>query len=595
MKLKRKYILIRLVALLIGYTAVIIIFVAVQSTQRINLLTLKQGNVILSSRYSKMEQTDSGVSYLLTGTTSIAFNGIEFRFGSKSADTQQDVNPERLTVTPEGGVMFTLPDGTALTFNETQEPDVAAHLTMPELMIQAAFSSDNTLVELPYHIARTAEIKNSESGQLIIGFDNVDYCFDQPQMAARTVLSLRPENTVVVYHALPENAGSNPSLEDFVLSSAQTQAAYTESLNHWRDRNFSLWRQSINTSNDEELVIAFIGEALRQGSYQAAVSAVPAIFKNGTRRTFESTGYLGRLDLGLRSLTTTERTTLNRFSTLIQNQSQDILKESHSVLWLITRAHADLITGIVGIVRAIDPQAIAWDIIPGIFEGYVDFAQHKAHEENPFVALIDPALTLITENVGKIAQDTGVLVFNNEAADIEYNLRLGKALMVYGDMTSARFWSAMGRSLILSVLALEDTTATVPARLDRTGAALDETRIVSSRLYRLLTPDDNYPHAVKLDPPEGSIWTWTVSPLVRGTRETGFMDIQVNFPVGETHYMFIRGIARPSRIQLHERNWPSDPQYERYDSSGWIYSASEETLLIKMKHRAETEHIQIYF
>ncbi|MDR2807842.1 MAG: hypothetical protein LBB43_02415 [Spirochaetaceae bacterium] len=587
MKLKRKYVFLRLLALFIVYVAVIIIFVAVQSTQRINPLSLKQGNLVVNGRYSKIEKIDGVDTYMLSGNTTISFNGIEFRFGNKNADIPE-ADPEYLVVSQEGSVIFTLPDGTSIAFNESQENAV------PELIIQAAFSENQTLLELPYQVARAAEVKNSESGQLVIGFDGINYYFDQPQMATRTVLSLRPENTVVVYQVMPEI--ENFSLEDFVLSSARTQAAYTENLNRWRDRNFSLWNQSILTSNDEDMVVAFIGESLRHATYQTAVNTVPAVFKNGTRRTFESTGYLGRLDVGLRSLTMTERTTLSRLSTLIQNQSQDILKESHSLLWLSTRSHADLITGIVDIVRLINPQAIAWDIIPGIFEGYVDFAQYKAREENPFAALIDPALTVITESFGKIAQDSGVLVFSDESADIEYNLRLGKALMVYGEMTGANIWSAVGRSLILSVLDLEDTAGTVPARLDRTGAALGDARISSGRLYRLLVPDDNYPRAVNIDPPDGAIWTWTVSPLVRGTREaTGAVDIQVNFPVGETHYMFVRGIARPSRIQLHARNWPSDPQYERYDSSGWVYSASEGTLLVKMKHRTEVEHIQIYF
>ena len=414
MRLKKKYVLLRLFVFFVAYVAVIVVFVAVQSTQKITPLSLKLGEMSVSGRYSSIEQKDRMDSYVLNGNTTVSFNGIEFNLGAKKGNIQE-LKPEFMAVSG-GFVIFTLPDGTSLAFGESYENII------PKLIIRAAFSENTTLLELPYQIDRASEVKSSESGQLIIGYKGMNYWFDQPQMSTRTVLSLRPEHTEVLYQMVPEIEGF--SLEDFVLASAYSQSAYTETLNRWRDRNFSLWNQAIGTSNDEDMVVAFIGESLRHGAYQDAVNAVPAVFLNGTRRTFESTGYLGRLDVGLRSLTTTERTTLNRLSTLIQNQSSDILKESHAILWLSTRSYTDLISRAVNIVRAINSQSITLDIIPGIFEGYVDFASYRAREENPFAALIDPALVLINENLTKIAQDTAVLVYNNGITDIEYNIRL---------------------------------------------------------------------------------------------------------------------------------------------------------------------------
>jgi hypothetical protein len=39
----------------------------------------------------------------------------------------------------------------------------------------------------------------------------------------------------------------------------------------------------------------------------------------------------------------------------------------------------------------------------------------------------------------------------------------------------------------------------------------------------------------------------------------------------------------------------TDPQFERYDSSGWSYNAQEQTLLLKMRHRATVEHVRIFY
>jgi hypothetical protein len=59
--------------------------------------------------------------------------------------------------------------------------------------------------------------------------------------------------------------------------------------------------------------------------------------------------------------------------------------------------------------------------------------------------------------------------------------------------------------------------------------------------------------------------------------------------------MMIRGVRPFVRLQLYGINYPSDPQFERYDSSGWVYSPQEQTLLLKMKHRSAVERIRIFY
>jgi hypothetical protein len=73
------------------------------------------------------------------------------------------------------------------------------------------------------------------------------------------------------------------------------------------------------------------------------------------------------------------------------------------------------------------------------------------------------------------------------------------------------------------------------------------------------------------------------------------LDIAVSFPAGETHYMIIRGVRPFVKIQLYNMDFRTDPQFERYDSSGWSYNAQEQTLLLKMKHRTTVEHIRIFY
>jgi hypothetical protein len=57
--------------------------------------------------------------------------------------------------------------------------------------------------------------------------------------------------------------------------------------------------------------------------------------------------------------------------------------------------------------------------------------------------------------------------------------------------------------------------------------------------------------------------------------------------------MIIRGIRTVSRVQLYGMDYRTDTQFERYDSSGWSYSAQEQSLIVKMKHRSSDEVIRV--
>jgi hypothetical protein len=59
--------------------------------------------------------------------------------------------------------------------------------------------------------------------------------------------------------------------------------------------------------------------------------------------------------------------------------------------------------------------------------------------------------------------------------------------------------------------------------------------------------------------------------------------------------MLIRGLRPFVKIQLYGIDYRTDPQFERYDSSGWSFSSSEQTLLLKLKHRSQVEHIRVFY
>jgi hypothetical protein len=270
--------------------------------------------------------------------------------------------------------------------------------------------------------------------------------------------------------------------------------------------------------------------------------------------------------------------------------------------FLAVRGHDSLIDSGAGIVNSLnndlDPNL---DLIPGILEGYLDWRLYRPNTDNPFEQPADQACFSLSERIVAGYEGERMLVFDRGQADLEFNSRLGAALTAYGEALDQELWAGTGRSLVLSVLAFVDETGTAPLTLSLGtdgGIEPDAGAVLSSaRIYRLLRLGDYSARAVNLQTGTNSVWTWTAASTATATfnAENNMLDISVAFPRGETHYMLIRGIRPFSQLQLYNIPYRTDPRFENYDSSGWAYSPSEQTLMVKMKHQLPTEHIQIYY
>jgi hypothetical protein len=581
--------------------------------------TRRIGAAVVSGQYQDSEGADGGPQsgeHPITGGVSVFFGGLEFRMKAGEGkdgfvlidkeDVPHPALPE-LMIVSEDTARFRLPGGTELAFSTQYAGE------KPELRISGNFAEDVSGADIPFRLLRSSRFREGGDGQFAITSDGISYTFGRSAGGDnRDFLSLKAGGSPVFYHAVPEKKAFSPG--DFILSQAATPSAYQDTVTRWRDRNFSLWNRVISGRNDEDLVVAYGGEAVRRGNYKAAVSAVSSAFLSGSRRTYESSVYLGGMDQALRSFTNGEREKISRLSQQINEKSPDFLREPHVFEFLAVRGLASFIDDGVALILSVDPARVPLDLVPGVFEGYLDLRQYRSHEDNPFERLIDQACYTVSEGILRFEEirrfsgDTReaapaagdwILVFRDSAADIEFNLRLGKALWLWAERLNHGEWAALGRSLIVSALSLVDGTGTAPAGLLLSGdGQIDEdpaSRISAARLYRILNPGDYYPRPALIGSGVNGIWAWTAASAVTAAQENNVLDISASFPAGETHYMMIRGVRPFTKLQLYNIDYPTDPQFERYDSSGWVYSAQDQILLLKMKHRAPVEHIRIFY
>jgi hypothetical protein len=602
----RLRILPRILVLSLLYIVAFLFLVCVQFSWQMGF-SRRVGNFVVSGQMREPPEGGeslSGNDYLINEYAKVSFGGLDFILSN-------DVNNPLLLVEEDGSTAplivntlnisndtahFVLSDGAELVFYTQQSADTDG------LLISGILPEKATALQLPYLPATFAKESVDEAGRWKINANNVNFIFDrQPKNDTGRLLILGRDDPMVFYHAEPEAQSFNPA--GFIVRGGMEKMVYEEQLKQWMDKVYAVWERGLAASNNEAFITAFLAEAAYRGTYPSArtASAIQP-WRTSAAQTYLSAPFLGQLDVALRSLTAVESLQSARLSELTRAAAPNLLSDQPSFKsWTLPAGNA-----LIKAQGQLADNAVLSDITlaetAGIVEGYNIWPAYMPDSENPFNRLLPRALELISGGLVKDSVSGGVFVIDGGQADVAFNLRIGIALSDYGDSNAVSSWAGIGRSLVLSVLALTDDTGQLPAFLpvpaeesgERAADGAAE-KISAALLYPFLPRAAYYPHAADLGSVQQGVWAWTASQGVTATFQNNVLDINVPFPVGWTHHLLIRGVAPFSKIQLRDMDYRSDPRFEQYNSPGWVYSASTRTLLVKLVHRSDEEHIRIFY
>jgi len=526
--------------------------------------------MIIKGRYlndNNNVKPDASQVQLLTGGVRIFFGGIELSLKEErgggliltnTAGAAIPVNPESITVT--GNITrLGLPGGSTLVFNS------AGSAKEPEMQINAEFAQDVSEVSIPI-IPHRSIVRNN--GQLGIMYNGSRYMFNGSGRELEiNMIVLSKESSFVSYRSRGRQKSFDPS--NFIIPQAQN---YYFALSNWQDLSFTRWSQNAASLNNEDDITGYLSEALRQNNFSAALTSIPGSFTGSPQHTYKSSAYMGGMVDAYRSFTAAEDRKINTINLLIKENPLDILKEEHIIDYLLIRGNTVLANDIIQLIQNTSPEKLNIDYCPGLLEAYSDIKRWSPSINNPVEPLMEQILLLVSENLSKDTVSNLVYASGSKDRDLYYGVRLGTALVSWAEDAKNIEWTDIGHSLVLSAL-----TNAGPG---------------AGNLYSILKPGDYYPKAMLL---ADGLWAWTVSPSVRSFWSDGNLNITFSFPSGQAHYVIIRGIKPFIKIQIHEMDWRTDSQFERYDSSGWVYYTQDQTLVLKLRHKSQAENIKIVY
>jgi hypothetical protein len=583
------------------YAAAFLFLVCLQFSRQMSF-SRRVGNFVVSGQMRESVEGGDPVSrndYPIDEYAKVSFGGLDFMLSNDANNplllveedgSRAPLIVDTLNITNDAA-HFLLSDGAELIFYTQKSADTDG------LLISGILPEKASALYLPYLPAAFAEVSVDDVGRWRVSANDVNFVFNrQMEDGIGQQLVLSRDDPIVFYHAEPEAVTFNPVA--FIVRGGMEKIVYEDHIKQWADKVYAVWENTFTASGNEAFITVFLAEAARRGTYPS-VQTVPA-FRTSPAQTYLSAPFLGRLDVALRTLATAENDQSAQMSALAREVSPRLFTGNPSFKsWLLTPA-SNLIKAQGSSAADAAISSITLEDTIGILEGYVAWPTYVPNSDNPFERLLPRTLDLIGERLIKDNTQGNVFMVHEEKVDIEFNLRLGIALSVYGDKTGVSSWAGVGRSLVLSILALTNEAGLLPAFLTVGEAgqvtASDTTEgINAARLYPFLPLASYYPHAVDLGSVRQGTWVWTASPAVSATFQNNVLDISVPLAVGWTHYLLVRGVPEFTKIQLRDMDYRSDPRFEQYNSPGWVYSASAQTLLVKLVHRSEDEHIRIFY
>lgn len=540
---------------------------------------------IRALRVTLAELNDGKGGSALKNSFQVSFNGISFSADEKKPVLYTSSSGHDVPVTL---VSYSQPDklsyaldftkGVRLTFSLSDDSDSAS------LWVAAEMPSDASSVKVNYAPYSGFSVSDLKSKSAIFTGKIDSYSLIAPSLSDGKIqfqknsksahYSMMKKQSDFSLDRVGDLAFASRNIYDQTISSLSKEIVNKFISASQTEANFAM---TVN----EQSVISFVAAMAEAGRYNEALNSVPEAFIKGNRRTYQSAPFFGSMADLLPTLTMQIENLNNMILRAVQERNLDIWTVDNLAAYMYTQGNR----GNVALLAAIPASMTELNLTVGQAAGILRSWAYFAEQDSSLAKPLEPVLELCAQRIVKACSLDGekVLLIENDAPiSVLSAATAGDALAFYGKATGQGAIENCGYLIVNSYAG--DTAA-----LDLRATA---------ELYPVLVHGNNfYPHYLLLKTMEGeNVWAWTIATNIQYYRDENLtISLNIDFPVGLSHYMFVRGITPFLRIQIYNMDFRTDPRFEIYNSSGYIYRSAAQSLLLKSRHRDQHEVVRLYY
>ena len=555
---------------------VIIIGIFILQFRTDSSILKKIGNLQISMARTESEDD----SFALQNKLEVSYNGITLHSDDQnSIKIIQKDDPVAKNIR----LINYTEDELKYTFNFTDDVNIIVMLAQNDadspLTVYADIPKDITDLYIPFNLAFNMKILNQENNKIIIEGKKQNWSVNASEIVENYLHLTYADN--LAHYAIYDES-KKFTLDDLINLASAERGAYEQTVNTINTNLIASFKAALNENNfTEQAVVAYISVMAKNGKYKAAIDDIPSDYKKSDTRTYLSAPFLNSLANMNTKLDSIIKDSNNKIKVAASSGMLDIFTIPNLAARLcIYSDKADVATVLRNAASA-DVHSLTLAQISGILRTYVELLNLN----DDYAAILEPVLEKCIERI------TEACTFENDVLTISENdtflsvvqaAETGISLMRYGMATRNETYTKAGRVIVNSYL----------------GESSSFDLRTLSTIYPLLAYDNTfYPH-IKIIHGSGKdvMWAWTCANDIKYAKDDeGALVLSIEFPLEHTQYIIFKGIPAFEQIFIYDMAFRTDPRFETYNSSGYVYKSDTQTLLLKSRHKSQLEKVRMSY
>ncbi len=542
----------------------------------------------------------------------IVSNGLEFYITEKNPIIAHEQSGKDIYLTisaykkQDNSFTIECSENISVTFFSDSKSDISS------VKISVSMPDNIKTVYFPWKLTQSARLERVDN-QIFLrygkkryvfkggyGFENSDESMadEFPHLILASVKPFAQYETYIESQSLAFESIPNQQLA--------SDTAYEETKALFKKNAETALKNSISARTyNEQTLTAYISELASKNLYNKALKEAPAGLLPKEKRTYLSTPFYNNLVQNSKLLALKNSEDLKEINTDIGQKNANVFKFKSIIPFLVNTAKENLVHPLEAIANSVSDENLDMQTVAGILEASMDFSLYFPKRKNTFKMLEEKCENILKSSL--LSVNNGLYISPDmQKIETEQTLYIASVLIRYGkENPEKNIWKFVGQMLYSSIFLLTGNSSGLPAffyiqgEAPKLGLKADDTLILHAEdLYPMAVTDNNYyPHAESLAfQAEHGMWAWTSAKKITVTQNTAKnFSFKVDFKTGDIHHIILHGVRPFYRIQIHGIDFRTDQRFELYNSSGYVYDRTSKTLLLKLKHKKDSEDITLFF
>ena len=536
----------------------------------------KIGN--LQFTFSQTEDAEKGM--IPQNKFRLTYNGINFYFDNQNPVTavKSDETKSPLTL-----VSWQKNDDLSYTLNFTDDVKVTFKLDSIEenasLFVDSEIPAQIKSIFLPFNYSSNIKVQQQENNSLVLNNkkDSWELEADSVESGLFALSNQKSQGFYSIYQE--EKKFTFDLLNDSPLADL---SLFQKNIAALKTNLISSYKSNTNNANiSEQVIVSYIAAQAEKGNYSVAIEEIPSNMKKSSQRTYLSAPYLNTLsdmnELLEKSISDYE----SKISANVNADSLDIFTIHNISNYMVVHSKPNDVKALLENSSTKDLTNASISQVSGILQVYVNLVDLMPS----YAKILEPILPSCIEKITQACSyDNGKLTIseNGTFLSVMQAVEIGFAVMRYGIQINNDSLQNAGYVLVNSYLS--------------ENSSFDLRTLAN--LYPIIAYDNwYYPHLQIINKNSDDLmWAWTCARTISYDKESDdILNLTIDFPEGYTHYVIIKGLPHFSTIYIYDMAFRTDPRFETYNSSGYVYKQKSKTLLLKSRHKTRKENIRFDF